>query len=384
MNPEDSQPIHLHSAPQPERSGESRPGLVLILAVVLFFLFWVSILLIVPYRQFHFTPAWIFLHIQTRFRDFCQYAFGRGNEPFGITIYQYAAAVVAGAALAACGTSFQGSFRNQLAGPSTMGVMSGGTLGCLIYLLCFTSPEVPQSYATADLTAWANRSLWEVYARQLCVLAGSFGAVLLVVSIATAAGRGKVSAPAMILSGTVLSSIVTSVTSVLQYYMILTDPEDPRIDAFRDMLLGTLDGITSLRTLLLMAVPVLLCLGALLLLRGRLDLLSLDPEEAISMGIRVQGLRNLMILTGTVLTAVVTAFCGHIGFLGFMVPLVGRKLAGPSMRQLLPVSMLLGAILLVLVWDMAYILGMSGSLNLFTSCIGCVVMVAALIRRKEV
>lgn len=102
MNPEASQPIHLHSAPQPEHPETSRwPGLVLVLAVVLFVLFWASILLIVPYRQFHFTPAWIFLHIQTRFRDFCQYAFGRGNESFGITIYQYAAAVVAGAALAA-------------------------------------------------------------------------------------------------------------------------------------------------------------------------------------------------------------------------------------------------------------------------------------------
>ena len=59
------------------------------------------------------------------------------------------------------------------------------------------------------------------------------------------------------------------------------------------------------------------------------------------------------------------------------------SLSGPGMRQLLPVSMLLGAVLLALVWDLAYILGMSDSLNLFTSCIGAVVMTVTLLRWKE-
>ena len=70
-------------------------------------------------------------------------------------------------------------------------------------------------------------------------------------------------------------------------------------------------------------------------------------------------------------------------FLGFMLPLVGRKLAGPDMRTLLPVSMLLGSIFLLLVFDAAFIAGMTDYLNLFTSAIGGVVMIVTLLSRKE-
>ena len=99
------------------------------------------------------------------------------------------------------------------------------------------------------------------------------------------------------------------------------------------------------------------------------------------MGVNIYGLRIGMIVIGTILTAVVVAFCGHIGFLGFMIPLVGRKLVGPNMEKLLPASMLIGAILLTIVFDIASIAMLTSYLNLFTSCIGGIVLLVTLLTK---
>lgn len=351
-----------------------------VLAVVLFFLFWFSILFLVPYRQWSFYPAYFFESVKRRISNF--YAFFTGGNPdFGITVYQHLAVIVTGGALAACGTIFQGSFRNVLAGPSTMGVMAGGTLGFMVYLLLFTSADTFYASSEADMEAWAGRSFFEIYGLELFALLGCFFSVALVLAVATAAGRGRLSASAMILSGTVFSAITGGISNLLQYYMILSDPLDPRIETMRNVMMGSFNRINGFMPLLMMAVPILLCLTVLLLLRHRLNILSLSEDEALTIGVSIRAYRYLLIAIGTVMTAFVVAFCGHIGFLGFMVPLVGRKLVGPDMAKLLPVSILTGAILLTLVFDAAYISGMTDYMNLFTSTIGGVVMLVTLLRK---
>lgn len=363
-----------------EQKHDKKTSVLVVLAVALVFLFFASLLFIVPYRQWGYTPAWFFSSVQTRFEQFYQFLFGKPTA-FGITVYQYLAVMLVGAALAACGTIFQGSFKNILAGPSTMGVMSGGTLGCLLYvLLC--APSVTVGYTTADVAAYMQRGFFEIYQQQLYTLVGCFASVALVLAVATAAGRGRLSPSAMILSGTVFSTITGNFSMLIQYYMIMNDPTDPRIDIIQELMMGSMNRVTSAETVLLMAVPILACLALLLLIRGRLNLMSLSEDEALTMGVNVPAYRYGMIVVGTVLTAVVVAFCGHIGFLGFMIPLVGRKLVGPDMRMLLPASMLLGAILLVLVFDAAYIAGMTSYLGVFTSSIGGVVMIITLLKKK--
>ncbi len=375
--------IEIHTKPDAPAEREAKPrrggALTAGLAIALFFLFWASLLLMAPYRQFHFTPAWVFEHIRDRFSAL--YAFLTGaSDDFAVTVYQYLAVMLAGAALAACGCIFKGSFRNELAGPSTMGVMAGGTLGAMVYLLFFAS-AVPAAFAEADLAAWAERSWLQVYGRQLAALLGCCGGVALVLGVSAAAGRGRLSAPAMIVSGTVLSAITGSVSRLLQYYIILSDPYDPRIDAIRDLNMGSFSAINGPLPLLMMAVPVLLCLALLLALRRRLNALFLAEDEVRTIGVSIRRLRYGMVAVGTVMTAVIVSFCGHIGFLGYMVPLIGRRIAGADMERLLPVSMLLGAILLTLVYDAAYFCGMTDYLNLFTSAIGSVVLLAILLRK---
>lgn len=374
-NETESKPGQKHARPE-----ASQRSVIVILAVILFFLFWCSLIFIVPYKQWGFSPAYIFETVKRRLEQLFIFLF-HGSSTFGITVYQYLAVILVGAALAACGTIFQGSFRNMLAGPSTMGVMSGGTLGLLVYLLLFTSSHATVTYYTFDAAAYNARTFLDIYGQQLLTLAGCFGGVCLTLGVSLAAGRGKVSASAMIVSGTVFSSLTGSIMSLVQYYMILNDPTDERIELLRDMSMGSFDNIASWQTLVLMAVPLLICLAVLLLLRQRLNLLSLREDEAATMGVNIHGLRIAMIIIGTVMTAVVVAFCGHIGFLGFMIPLVGRKFVGPNMEKLLPVSMLIGAILLVVVFDLASITMLTSYLNLFTSSIGGIVLLVTLLKK---
>ncbi|MGN0968781.1 MAG: FecCD family ABC transporter permease [Oscillospiraceae bacterium] len=357
-----------------------RMSVIAVLAIVLFFLFWGSLLFIVPYKQWGFSPAFIFETVKRRFEQLFEFLF-HGSSPFGITVYQYLAVILVGAALAACGTIFQGSFRNMLAGPSTMGVMSGGTLGLLIYLLLFSSAHAAITFSTFDAAAYQARSFFDIYARQIFTLAGCFGGVGLTMVVSLAAGRGRLSASTMIVCGSVFSSLTSSAMSLVQYYMILKDPTDERIELLRDLNMGTFDNITTWQTLVMLAVPILICLAILLILRHRLNLLSLREDEAATMGVNIYGLRIGMIAIGTILTAVVVAFCGHIGFLGFMIPLVGRKLVGPNMEKLLPVSMLIGAILLMIVFDIASIAMLTSYLNLFTSFIGGLVLLVTLLKK---
>lgn len=360
-----------------ERHGET--GLPARLALGLAALFVLSLFFLMPYNPWRLSPAWFVGQVSDHFGAFFRLLVGQREPGMAGRIWQLLVVMLVGAALAATGAIFQGGFRNVLAGPSTMGVMSGGTLGCTLYLLLFVSPETVITYGTADLSA--GHSLWELYGQAACTLVGCFASVFLVVGVSLLAGRGRVSAPAMLLSGTVLSSLAGTASQLARYYMILSDPSDTRIEALQDMMMGSLDGVGCASTFVLMAVPIGLCLTVLLVLRGRLDLLGMGEDEVQSMGVDFRFYRLLVIAAGTVLTSVVVAFCGHIGFLGFMAPQIARRLAGPNLRQMLPAAMLTGAILLLVIFDAAYFCGMTGSLNLFTSCIGCIVMAITLLRK---
>lgn len=356
------------------------------LALILFFLFCFSLLFLVQFRQWTFDPAYLFENISRNFSELFAFIFGTRSAP-GMQgrFMQCLAAIVTGAALASCGAVLQGSFKNQLAGPSTMGVMTGGTLGCLAYLLIFTQahPEiVNETHSQQAIDAWLNRPFFQMYAQQLCVFAGCILSVVLILGVSLAAGKGKVSGPAMIISGTVFSAMTGNLVSLVQYYMIIKDPSDERIDAIRDIMLGNFNDMTDWRSLGMLCIPILICLAVLIMIRNRLNLLQLGEDEARVMGMNVGRYRILMILLSTILTACVVSFCGRIGFLGFMIPLVARKIAGPDMKYLVPASMLLGGGMMLLIFDVAYFFGMQDSLNVFTSSVGCLVMIYTLISRK--
>lgn len=310
------------------------------------------------------------------------FVLGKDVEVLG-SYCQFIAIGLAGAALASCGAIFQGAFKNVLAGPSTMGVMSGGSVGTMLYLILL-SPVFAARLSSDTVAKWVaaynSMTIVEQYAQQLCTLLGCFGGVLLVVLVAMIAGKGKVSSTAMVVAGTVFSGVVSNILMVLQYYEIAVGNSEV-IESLQLLMLGNFNVMIRPLPVVMMGVPIIVCLIVLIILRGRLNLLSFGEDEAASMGVNVRFYRNLMIVIGTVMTAMVVSFCGRIGFIGFMVPLVMRRLTGPDLRKLLPVSMISGAIMLTVIYDVARLAGRRDAINMFTSIVGCTVMVVALLRK---
>lgn len=376
-----------------EKRHKKRVSIPLILLLVWIGLYFGSVLFPVSYYglaagglAFEWRPAAVYERFMEQFRQsYDWFVCGNSDSPVAVVYCRYLAAGLAGAALAACGTAFQGAFKNVLAGPSTMGVMSGGTMGALIYLLLFYNPIMSSLAVKQEEMGLAylyHMTFWETYAQQFCILAGCFGGVLLILFIATVAGKGKLSSAAMIVSGTVFSGVISNVLMVVQYVMLARDSSDPRVEILKELMLGGFENISSISEVLMMGVPIVICLIILLCVRGKLNLLSFGMDEAEAMGVNVKRYRNLMVLIGAVLTAMVIAFCGRMGFIGFMIPLLLRKLCGPDLRILLPASMAGGAIFLTVVYDLARLANVGDGINMFTSIVGCTVLVTALLRKR--
>lgn len=354
---------------------------LVIMAVVLVLLFLFSAGLLVKVNQEHFYLSYIMELSRQKLLHLFRFLTGQGAEGgIQFTLYRYLMVMLAGACLAASGAVYSGAFRNVLASPTTLGVQSGGSLGNLLYVLLFVSSEtqVIRYSEIRDLTE--NYTLLDRNIQQVMVLAGCFLAVLLVVGVTAIAGRGRLRTSHLILSGMIFSSIVTSFTGLVQYYMLETDPYDARIEILRNLSMGSFDRAYSLDHLGLMCAFVLPCIVILMLLSGKLDVLALGDEAAATKGLPVRRFYFLVVFVNTVMTATVIAFCGQIGFVGFIVPQAARRLVGPGFRRLLPACMLMGAILLILVYDTALLTGFTAYINLFTSALGSVVMIAALLR----
>jgi iron complex transport system permease protein len=150
---------------------------------------------------------------------------------------------------------------------------------------------------------------------------------------------------------------------------VLADPYD-QLPAITFWLLGSLAGTTPAD--LGGAVPAaLLGLLPLLLLRWRIDVLSLGDEEARALGVEAGRLRRLVIAAATLMTAGVVALAGQIGWVGLIVPHAARMLVGPGFALLLPTAMLLGAGYLVLVDTLARSLGtVETPLGVLTALVG--------------
>ncbi len=232
-----------------------------------------------------------------------------------IRLPRIAAALLVGAALAGAGSAYQGLFRNPLVSPDILGVSSGAALGAVIGI--FLSLDV--------------------YAIQACAFAGGLAAVALVYAIGSAA-KGRDPLLALVLAGVVISALFGAGVSLLKY---LADPYN-QLPAITFWLLGSL--ASTNRADIGSAAPlVLVGLVPLVLLRWRMNLMSLDDEEARALGVPTGVLRFVIVAAATLMTAAVVSISGIIGWVGLVIPHAARFLVGPNFARLLPASMLLGA-----------------------------------------
>ncbi|KQU32023.1 iron ABC transporter permease [Methylobacterium sp. Leaf94] len=225
------------------------------------------------------------------------------------------AALVVGASLAAAGATYQGLFRNPLVSPDILGVSAGASLGAVLGIFL----SLP------------------VAAIQGLAFAGGLGAVAAVYAVG-AAVRGQDPVLTLVLAGVAIGAVLGSAIALLK---VLADPYN-QLPAITYWLLGSLASVTSGDVgAILPAIG--LGLAPLVLLRWRMNLMSLGEEEARALGVETRVLRPVLIAAATLVTAASVSVTGVIGWIGLLVPHVARLLVGPDFRRLLPASLVLGA-----------------------------------------
>lgn len=306
-------------------------------------------------------------------------SFFTGKETiFTSYMWEIIAALLAGAAMGLSGGVYQGALKNALASPSTLGVTSGGSLGLIFYALFFYGHGYDYSevsYIAGVESMSTSQWLIDTLGMFLSSFIGCMAVVLVIMVIAYIAGRGHVSNVSLVIAGQVLTATIGVVISVIQYYLIYVAGNETLAQLVEEASSVTFSGTYTAFTVLVFAVPLIVCFIVVFALSGKLSLLAFSDDEVRSMGISTAATRNVMVGTCTVMTALVISFTGPIGFVGFMIPHIARRIIGPEFRYLLPACALLGAGLVMAVHCVAY-LGIpwfnSGATGTFTSIVGCV------------
>ncbi|MFZ5826338.1 MAG: FecCD family ABC transporter permease [Bacillota bacterium] len=235
--------------------------------------------------------------------------------------------MLVGMALSVAGGAYQGLFKNPLADPYVLGVSAGAAVGAATAI------------AFVD-KALGLTGLWKLGPVPLFAFAGGLGAVTLVYRLA-AVGR-SVPTVALLLAGVVVGSLSMSVVSLILFFT-----NSSARDAIIFWLMGGLSGANWWKVGWML--PYLAVGVGVLLWHGReLNAFLLGEEPAATMGVEVERLKRVVLVTGALLTAASVAFSGTIGFVGLVVPHLVRLLVGPDHRYLLPVSAVVGAVTLVL------------------------------------
>lgn len=229
------------------------------------------------------------------------------------------AALLIGASFSTTGTAFQAIFKNPLVDSNILGVTSGAGFGAALALLLM-------------LSTW-----------QVQVLAFVFG--LAAVFLSFFGSRLYKTAPILVLTlmGILVGTLFSSLTSLLKY---IADPLDT-LPAITFWLLGSLASVTWSRITFL-AIITLLGVIFFVLIRWQLNLLSLGDKEASSLGVDPNKMKFIIIFVATLMTASAVSTSGVIGWVGLVVPHLGRLLVGPNHRRLLPVSISCGASFMII------------------------------------
>ena len=280
---------------------------------------------------------------------------------------QAVTALLAGASLATAGLLLQTLFRNPLAGPSILGVSDGANLGVAAVML----------YFGGSLGELAD---WPVSGYVAVVLAALLGAcaILGVIIYFSTKVRDNVM---LLIIGIMIGYLASSVISILNYYS-----SSDRVHAFVMWGLGNFSGV-SLEQLPFFAACSLVGLLLAALLIKPLNALLLGEMYAANLGLRIRRARVLILLCTGALTAVTTAFCGPISFIGLAVPHIARLALGSSNHQrLVPATMLTGACVALLCNILMVVPGSEAilPLNAVTPMLGAPVIIYVIINRKNI
>lgn len=275
-------------------------------------------------------------------------------------------AMFAGAALSVSGLMMQTVFRNPLADPFVLGVNGGASLGVAIALLVLAPSGVA-------LTQNLNLS-----GHILVVVSASIGAGVVLMALLVFARR--IDVMSLLILGLMISYSVGAMVSILIFYSMAD-----RLQSFFNWSFGNFGSVTWPH-FLVFGPAVLLGLLAVVPQLKSLDAFLLGERYALSMGVNVKRSRILILGSASLLAGVVTGFCGPIGFIGIAAPHFCRLLfRTPSHRILVPSSILFGSLVALVADLIAKAPGVDATLplNAVTALIGAPVIVAALLRQRN-
>ena len=230
--------------------------------------------------------------------------------------------MVVGASLAVCGVTMQALVRNNLADPFILGVSSGAaafaTLGMLFGVFAFLG----------------------TYSLSISAFIGA--AITIIIVYILSRVRGRINITHLLLGGVAVAMIMDGVTSIIT----LGAPNALGLHNAEFWMAGSLAS-AKWAYLKLPLIVLVLCLIFLMLNHRGLNLLLLGEENAGTLGVNVRRLQKELILVASLIAGVTIAVSGTIGFVGLMVPHFTRLLVGGDHRKVLPISALLGGILVV-------------------------------------
>lgn len=252
------------------------------------------------------------------------------------------AAALIGSALSAAGICYQGLFQNPMVSPDVLGASAGAGFGAAVALF------LSLGYVGVSIISFI----------------GGITAVAVVCFISQNVRNHPIMG--LVLAGIMVSSLFSSGTSFIK---LMADPTNV-LPAITYWLMG---GLASIRKndLLFASIPIAIGLVPLILLRWRMNVLTLGEEEARTIGINTRALRYIVIVSSTLITSACVSISGMIGWVGLVIPHFSRMLVGCDYRRSLPASMLLGASFLIVVDNFSRMLSTSEiPLGILTSFVG--------------
>jgi iron complex transport system permease protein len=274
-------------------------------------------------------------------------------------------AILCGAALAVSGLLLQTAFRNPLAGPSIFGINSGAGLGvALVMLLLGGSLSV------------GSVSFSGFFAVLIAAFIGAMAVMALIFFFSTLVKSNVM----LLIIGIMIGYISSSAVSLLNFFAT-----DEGVKSYMVWGMGSFSGV-SLKYMPLFAAITLLGLIASAMLIKPLNALMLGNRYAQNLGVNIRRVRNTLLWVTGLLTAITTAFCGPVAFIGLAVPHIARLLlTTDNHRWLMPATMLTGAVVALLCNVICVLPGESGviPLNAVTPVIGAPVIIYVIIHERR-
>lgn len=273
-------------------------------------------------------------------------------------------AMLCGASLAVCGLMLQTAFRNPLAGPDVFGISSGAGLGVAIVMLLLGG--------SVSITMFTVSGF-------LAILTSAFIGAIVVTMIILFLSTMVRNSVLLLIVGLMVGYVSSSAVALLNFFA-----SEEGVKSYMVWGMGNFGGV-SMDHMLLFALLCLVGIIASIFLIKPLNIMLLGTQYAESLGVNIRQIRNLLLVTVGLLTAVTTAFCGPISFIGLAIPHISRLLFRTDNHQiLLPGTVLTGAVIALFCNLVCYLPGELGiiPLNAVTPFIGAPVIIYVIIKRR--